>query len=102
MAVLAFSLFAITGDSSNIVWVALIGMPAQLLIAWATYRKASSADNAVNHRVNGTTISADILDMRHEMREQGRQLAWLTRMVSVHMKEHASGTFNDPDRLPDP
>lgn len=97
MATLAFTLYyaVAVGGPDSIVWVALIGMPAQLLIAWATYRKAASADNAVNHRVNGTTISADILDMRHEMREQGRQLAWLTKMVSAHMKEHANGTFGD-------
>jgi hypothetical protein len=101
VAVLALSLLAATGDSSSLIFVALIGMPANLLIAWATYRKASSADNAVNHRVNGTTISVDVLDMRHELREQGKQLAWLTRMVSIHMKEHASGTFSDPDGLSD-
>lgn len=69
------------------VWVALITMPAGLIMAIATFRKASSADRAVNHRVGGTTVSEDISDMRHEIREMHKDLIWISRAFNRHLKE---------------
>lgn len=78
-----------SGEGNAAIAVALIGLPTQLFLAWATYRKAASADNAVNHRVNGTTISQDILDIKHMQRQQGIDIAWLVREFTQHLKEHA-------------
>ena len=70
-----------------LVWVAIIGAPANLLVGWAAYRKASSADSAVNHRVNGTTVSEDIADIKREQRLMHRDVVWLTREFMRHQRE---------------
>lgn len=73
----------------SIIWVAIIGLPAQLIVALATYQKAKSADRAVNHRVTGSTISTDIMDMKVQLRDLTRELVWLRREFYEHMRSHA-------------
>lgn len=67
--------------------LAMIGLPVNFLLALATYRKARSADQAVNHRASGTTISEDIADMRVEMREMRRDTLWTTQALMTHIKK---------------
>jgi hypothetical protein len=70
-----------------LILVALIGLPANLLIAFATYSKAKSTDSAVNHRVSGTTVSEDIADIRREQRIMHSDIVWLTREVGRFVRE---------------
>lgn len=77
-----------------LVLVALIGAPANLLIGYAAWRNsvkaaasAKSADKAVNHRVNGTTISEDISDIKVGQRELNKSVVWLTRAHLQHLRE---------------
>ena len=73
-----------------LVLATLIGVPANLLVGFGAYRKAKSADNAVNHRVSGTTVSEDIADIRQEVRAMHKDFVWFTREFRRHLKEDHS------------
>lgn len=79
------------GIDPTALWLALIATPANLLLALATYRKARSTDAAVNHRVTNTTISEDIANIRIQLSQMERDIIWLTRQHSLHLREHING-----------
>src|SRR5690606_30813166 len=77
------------------VLIALIGLPAgfllaapNLLVARATYPKAKSTDQAVNHRPrNGTTQTQDMLDVKAEQREMKRDFIFHKRQATDEFAE---------------
>ena len=81
------------------VLVALIGFPSTFVVALATYRKTTTVDKAVNHRVTGQTISEDIADIKVELRQQRQDIVWLIREHAAHIKEHnrIRGHLDDDD-----
>lgn len=105
------SVLLAASDAGNSGWLvaAIISFPATLTVL-LTYRKANSASTnakeasqhaseanaAVNHRVNGRTVSQDVQDMHVELREIHKEFLWLSRAFGRHLREgHA--THDDKD-----
>lgn len=62
--------------------LALIGLPVQLILALATYKKAARADRAVNHRVSKSTISQDVMDIKAQQELMQIDIIFLRRAVN--------------------
>lgn len=67
--------------------LAILGLPANLALMIATYRKAKSTDQAVNHRASGTTISEDIADIRAEQRSMRKEMLWMNEALFTHLRK---------------